>query len=216
MASIRKRYREPLPESFPYAVAVGMKVYSWIGSRDSKEKQLKVDVFDPVKESWRQMDTRGDCPAAVRCGTTVAVLNDVYTYGGVGNGPRSEYDGLHKLDTTTMRWSYLNPRGHFRPSPKGLAKMVVVQGNRLALFGGYTPKVVKKNKNPLKKNVTTGGTSNEFHMFHIDKSAPPPYKSVIVLILSLYYVVCLYQLLSVSNGPSYVHIMFLWIFQDLI
>ena len=167
MASIRKRYREPLPESFPFAAAVGNKIFSWAGSSNSKEKQLKVDVFDPIRESWKQLDSRGDCPAASRCGATVSVENDVYMYGGFGRG--SEYDGLHKLDTATMRWSYINPRGAFRPSPKTGARMVRIEGNRLALFGGYLPKIVKKNKNPLKKNTFSGGTCDEFHIFHIDK-----------------------------------------------
>ena len=113
------------------------------------------------------MDSRGDCPAASHVGATVAVSNDLYTYG--GNAGRSEYNGLHKLDTVTMRWSYINPRGVFHPSPKTGARMVAIEGNRLALLGGYTPKVVKKNKNPFQKNTSSGGACDEFHVFHIDK-----------------------------------------------
>ena len=149
MASIRKHYREPAPLHYPFAAPVGMKVYCWVGSPDPKQKQLKVDVFDPIRESWKQLDSRGDCPVNGNGTCAVAVGNDMYIFAG------SDSDGLHKLDTVTMRWTYINPRGVVRPTPRG--------------GGRYVHKVVKKNKNPLKKNTTTGGICDQFHIFHIDK-----------------------------------------------
>ena len=164
---MKKQYREPPPERQPFANSVGMKVYRWAGKEGSKEKQCKVDVFDPIRESWKRLVSSGDVPSGVCGGATATVLNDMYTYGGYVSG--TPYNGLHKLDTMTMRWSYIHPGGAVRPSPKTGCKLVPIPGNRLALFGGYTPKVVKKHKNPLQKNTTTGGTCNELHIFHIAK-----------------------------------------------
>jgi serine/threonine protein kinase len=175
MASISKRYREPAPLHYPFAAPVGMKVYCWVGSPDPKQKQLKVDVFDPIRESWKQLDSRGDCPVNGNGTCVVAVGNDMYIFAG------SDSDGLHKLDTVTMRWTYINPRGVVRPTPRGGGRLIGIQGNRLVLFAGYVHKVVKKNKNPLKKNTTTGGICDQFHIFHIDKgewTAPACYGDI--------------------------------------
>ena len=163
MTSISKHYREPAPASYPFATGVGMKVYSWTGSPDPREKQLKVDVFDPIRESWKQLDSLGDCPVHQGGSSVVAVGNDMYIFAG------SDSDGLHKLDTATMKWTYINPRGMVRPTPRGGGKIVAIEGNRLALFAGYTKKVVNKSKNPFHKNTTTGGICDEFHIFNIDK-----------------------------------------------
>ena len=173
MAAMKKRYREPLPVGFAFATDIGRKIYHWAGNEHSKDRQYKVDIFDPIRESWKQVDSRGDTPGGHLGGATAAVLNDMYTYGG-----GETYNGLHKLDTTTMRWSYINPNSPIRPSAKTGCKMVCLPGNRLALFGGYTPKVVKKNKNPFQKNATTGGTCNELHIFSIDKGTCTTYKCV--------------------------------------
>ena len=140
-------------------------MYVWGGSERAKEDLYKVDVFDPIRESWKQLESRGDLPGARKNGGCVSILNDIYTYGGGGD----YYDGLHKLDTATMRWSYINPRSQVRPSSKTTTRMVAISDKRLALFGGYLPKVVKKNKNPFQKNTKTGGICSEFHIFDIDK-----------------------------------------------
>jgi hypothetical protein len=150
-----------------------MKVYSWVGPSDPKQKQLKVDVFDPIRESWKQLDSRGDCPVHESNTCTVAVGNDMYAFAG------SDSNGLHKLDTVTMRWTYINPRGVLRPTPRGGGRLVQIEGNRLALFAGYVTKVVKKNKNPFQKNTMTGGVIDEFHIFHIDKGQSSPSTSQI-------------------------------------
>ena len=163
MAAMKKQYREPAPASYPFATGVGSKVYSWVGLRDPKQKQLKVDVFDPIRESWKQLDSRGDCPVHQGGSTVVAVGNDMYIFAG------TDSDGLHKLDTATMKWTYINPRGVVRPTPRGGGKMVAIEGNRLALFAGYTPKREVKNKNPFQKNKTIGGICDEFHIFHIER-----------------------------------------------
>ena len=168
MASIRKHYREPVPQSHPFAADIGMKIYRWTGRDGSREKQFKVDVFDPIRESWKQFDSRGDTPVAECCGASASYMNDMYTFGGT-NGEK-HYEGLHKLDTTTMRWTYISPRGSVHPSAKTGCRMVAIPGKRLALLGGYTPKVVKKNKSPFQKNTSTGGTCNELHVFDIERS----------------------------------------------
>lgn len=160
------RYREPHPNTAVYSSPVGLKMYVWGGAERAKEDLFKVDVFDPIRESWKQLVSKGDLPGGSVGGACASILNDIYTYGGGGGG---DYDGLHKLDTVTMRWSYINPRSKVRPSPKSSTRMVAISSNRLALFGGYLPKVVKKNKNPFQKNTVTGGICSEFHIFDIDK-----------------------------------------------
>lgn len=143
-------------------------MYVWGGGERAKENHSKVDVFDPIRESWKQLESKGDIPAGINGGGCASIVNDMYTYGGVDERG-TEYDGLHKLDTATMRWSYINPRSRVRPSAKGSTRMVAISNNRLAVFGGYLPKVVKKNKNPFQKNTTTGGVCAEFHVFDIDR-----------------------------------------------
>ena len=159
---MKKHYREPAPIGFPLAVAVGMKIYCWVGSNDGRQKQ--VDVFDPIRESWKQFDSRGESPVHGGGTGMVAVGNNMYIFGG------SDTNGLHKLDTATMRWTYIYPQGAIRPTPRGGGRLVAIEGNRLVLFGGYTIKVVKKNKNPFQKNTTTGAVCDEFHIFNLDKS----------------------------------------------
>ena len=165
---MRKHYREPAPKSHPFCASIGTKIYhcSTVGS--SREKQLKIDVFDPIRESWKQLDSRGDTHTAEHSGACASITNDLYTFGGIVG--ESRYDGLHKLDTTTMKWSYVGPRSSVRPSAKTGCRMIPLPRNRLALFGGYTQKVVKKNKSPFQKNTTSGGTCNELHVFNIDRS----------------------------------------------
>ena len=81
------------------------------------------------------------------------------------------YDGLHRLDTVTMEWSKLDPKrgGMPLPSPKSGARLVALDENKLALFGGYTPKIEHKGKKPFKKPTYSGGVCNEFHVYDIAK-----------------------------------------------
>ena len=160
---MKKHYREPHAGRRPFSMAIGMKIYQWSGLDGSKEKQLSVDVFDPIRESWKQLNSKGDVPIGIRDGACAAIGNDMYTYGGLTSD--SSYDGLHKLDTVTMQWSYIHPRSGVRPSPKTGVKMIAIGGDKLVMFGGYTPKVVKKGKTAFQKKTSSGGTCDELHMF---------------------------------------------------
>ena len=165
-------YHEPAPTSHPFCASIRMKIYHCPITGSSRENQLKIDVFDPICESWEQLDSHGDTHMAEHSGACASVANNLYTFSGMAE--KSRYDSLHKLDTTTMRWSYIRPRSSsVCPSAKTGCRMIPLPGNRLALFGGYTQKVVKKKMNPFQKNRTSGGTCNELHIFHIDSSECP-------------------------------------------
>lgn len=168
MAAKAKAYHEPEPVKGPFCAAIGMKLYKWSGIGKSGQKHTAVDVFDPVRESWKQFESRGEIPTANDSGASVAIGNELYTYGGeISKEMRS--NELHKLDTATMQWTFLGPKkgrqGEW-PSCKTACKMVVVR-NKLALFGGYTPKVEIKSKKPFQKSTYTGGPTNELHFYDL-------------------------------------------------
>ena len=58
----KKRYREPQSGRRPFSAAIGTKIYQWSGSRKSNDTLVEVDIFDVVRETWRQFESRGRLP----------------------------------------------------------------------------------------------------------------------------------------------------------
>ena len=131
-----------------------------------------IEIFDPYLETWQKHPTTGDPPPGLYDAACTSLLNSLYWFGGWDGW--SFYNSLHRLDTTTLEWSEIQPLNQADgPMKKDGCRMVSFLQDKLAVFGGYgiptgpTQPGAKFTKNT---NLTDGsGWSNELHVFTITK-----------------------------------------------
>jgi len=172
----RTKPYEPSPRWDHYAAPVGGRCFLWGGcvpdfsASGRKKLASTVEIFHPYQETWEQQPTSGVPPPGLYLGTSVSLLDQLYSFGGFDGASR--YNTLHMLDPTSLEWKQkraLNlADGPMRKSGCG---MVPYRQDRLALFGGYgIPTGPTQPGATFTKNTryTDGsGWSSELHIFNI-------------------------------------------------
>ena len=172
----RTKAYEPSPRHCHYAAPVGGRCFLWGGcvpdfSASGKKKLAStVEIFDPYLEVWEQQSTSGVPPPGLYGGTSVSLLDQLYSFGGYDGA--SFYNSLHTLDPTSLEWKPLRVLNQADgPMRKFGCRMVPYGQDRLALFGGYSiPTGPTQPGATFTKDTrsTDGmGWSNELHSFNI-------------------------------------------------
>ncbi|MFB9961064.1 Kelch repeat-containing protein [Sinosporangium siamense] len=93
--------------------------------------------------TWAKLRTYGTPPSARSVPSTAAVGRHVYVFGGVhdsfSSGENTFLNDVHRLDTTTGRWTAIQPQG-VQPPPRAWADSAPY-GHSFLIFGGsrYNP-----------------------------------------------------------------------------
>ena len=129
-----------------------------------------IEIFDPYLETWEEHPTTGVPPPGLYFGACTSLLDSLYWFGGWDGSSR--YNSLHRLDTTTLEWSELQPLNQADgPMRKSGCEIVSFLQDKLAVFGGYgIPTGPTQPGATFTKatNTTDGsGWSNELHVFTI-------------------------------------------------
>ena len=153
------KYYEPCPRWSHYIISIGGKVYLWGGRLENftaqRRKQLSavIEIYDPCLEIWEQRSTTGVPPPGLYDGGCTSLSNSLITFG--GDDGKYVFNGLHKLNTTTLHWNELSIRNPSEgPMPKKGCSLVSFQGDKLALIGG---------------GGNTPQWTNDFHLFDVPK-----------------------------------------------
>jgi len=169
---------QPSPRYFHHAAPVGGRCFLWGGcvpdfSATSRKKlALTVEIFDPYLEIWEQQSTSGVPPPGLYYGTSVSLLDQLYSFGGFDGA--SYYNTLHMLDPTSFEWKRLRVLNQDDgPMRKAGCGMAPYGQDRLALFGGYgIPTGPTQPGATFTKDTrcTDGrGWSNELHIFNVNE-----------------------------------------------
>ena len=134
------------------SATIDSKVFVWGGELTNGQdtSHLKnLYILDILKENWKSKSTTGEHPRGYRYCCSAQSGNVLYVYGGSdenGEGTGS----LFSLNLDILSWRELSPQVHDGPSKKYGGGMVV-QGDKIILFGGYTAR----------------GRTNELHIFNL-------------------------------------------------
>ena len=72
---------EPSPRSGAYSSSVEGKLYMWGGhTRDNKEKNDSVEIWEPLAEKWLQHTTAGSLPPRIHSGASTSTGSCMYRY----------------------------------------------------------------------------------------------------------------------------------------
>ena len=175
--SLSQRY-EPIPRFSHCAATVGRRCYLWGGfvqdfsESGGRNVASTVEIFDPYLETWEKHPTTGVPPPGLYDGAFTSLLDSLYCFG--GQDGEYDYNSLHRLDTTTLKWKELRPLNQSdRPMRKIWCGMVSFFQDQLATFGGYGLPTgpIQPGATFIKDNVTSRrGCSNELHVFDIARS----------------------------------------------
>ena len=174
----RTKPYEPSPRWGHCATPVGGRCFLWGGrvpdfsASGRKKLASTVEIFDPYLEMWEQQSTSGVTPPGLYHGTSVSLLDQLYSFRGFDGA--SLYNTLHMLDPTSLEWKQLRVLNQAdEPMRKFGCRMVPYGQDRLALFGGYGfPTSHTQPGATFTKNssYTSGsGWSNELHIFNINE-----------------------------------------------
>ena len=167
---------EPSPRFLHGAAAVGGRCYLWGGCAQditaSGRRKLtsNVEIFGPYLETWDKHPTTGVPPPGLYAGACTSLLDSLYWFG--GDDGSSYYNSLHRLDTTTLEWSEIQPLNQADgPMRKIGSRMVSFLQDKLAVFGGYGIPIGPTQPGAMftkDTDLTDGrGWSNELHVFNI-------------------------------------------------
>ena len=173
------KVNDPTPRFSHCAAAVGGKCYLWGGFVQDffeigrKKLVSTVEIFDPNLETWQECSTTGVSPPGLYDGACTSLLDSLYWFGGYDG--KSFYNSLHRLDTTTLKWTELQPQNEAEgPMRKKWCGMVSFSQDQLATFGGYgrpTKSPIQSGATFIKNPFSSGmGWSNELHVFDITGS----------------------------------------------
>ena len=121
------------------SATVDSKVFVWGGglTDDEDTSHLKsLYILNSLKENWKSKSINGEHPRGYLYCCSAQSGNVLYVYGGWD--ANNEYTGsLFSLNLDILSWRELSPHVHDGPSKKYGGGMVV-QGDKIILFGGYT------------------------------------------------------------------------------
>jgi len=167
---------EPSPRFGHCAAPVGGRCFLWGGHvpdfSASRRKKLAstVEIFDLYLEIWEQQPTLGIPPPGLYHGTSVSLLDQLYSFGGCDDA--SYCNTLHTMDPTSLEWKQLRVQNQADgPMRKLACRMVPYGQDRLALFGGYgfpiSPTQPGATFTKDTRYTDGRGWSNELHSFNI-------------------------------------------------
>ena len=138
---------------------------------ENSRKQLakSIDEFDPTKDVWRQLMTKGVPHPGLSAVVCISFGGCLYTFGGFDG------DQLHctlsQLELKTLTWSQLSDMAEDGPMRKDASGMVHFSSNKLAVVGGYGHPAgpIQPGSSFIPNERFTDGTgwTNEIHVFDI-------------------------------------------------
>ena len=146
---------EPSGRAGSVSATIDSKVFIWGGqlTDDDDISHLKnLYILDTLKENWKSTSITGEHPRGCKYCCSAQSGNVLYVYGGL-DGDDGFTGSLFSLNLDILSWRELSPHVHDGPSKKYSGGMVV-QGDKIILFGGYTE---------------VGRYTNELHLFDISK-----------------------------------------------
>ena len=118
---------------------IDSKVFIWGGALpDSRDTSHLTNLYilDTLKENWKSKSITGEHPRGYKYCCSAQSGNVLYIYGGQdANFERTS--SLFSLNLDILSWRELSPHVHDGPSKKRSGGMVV-KGDKIILFGGYT------------------------------------------------------------------------------
>ena len=192
MATHRDRY-EPCSRFWHFAVSSGGLVYIRGGSTadfnsgNSRQQLAKtIEQFDPTKEVWRQLKTKGVPHPGLSAVACVSFGGCLYTFGGF-DGERLHCT-LSQLELKTLTWSQLSAAGG--PMRKDACGMAYFNSNKLAVIGGYGHLAGPIQPGSLfipNERFSDGtGWTNEIHIFNISAGVCIHVLHMVLLVMCKY------------------------------
>ena len=169
---------EPVSRWGPLSTVANNHIYMWGGyskgftsKSKNKEAEAKMEIFDPIKEQWKQATTRGSVPPKVNEGACASSGTHLYTYG--GNSGFSDSGCLHQLDIATLTWKEIYSHKSDGPMKK-IGSGMVIHGNKIVLFGGHgipSKSSIQAGSQFAKNDLFTDGhgKTNELHLYDMKK-----------------------------------------------
>ena len=145
---------EPSGRKGCVSAKIDSKVFVWGGGLTDKRdtSHLKnLYILDTLTEVWKSKSITEEHPGGYKYCCSAQSGNVLYVYGGVDENDEKT-GSLFSLNLDILSWRELSTHVHDRPSKKHSGGMVV-QGDKIILFGGYIAK----------------GRTNELHIFDISK-----------------------------------------------
>ena len=124
----------PVKRSAHAAVIVEGRYLMTFGGWDGQTELGDLSAFDTVSKAWSKVSASGNPPVPRHFHSMVALGRRLFVFGGY-DGSRWRND-IVSLDLDTLAWEILRPGGS-GPGPRASATMIAIDGDKLALFGGY-------------------------------------------------------------------------------
>ena len=135
------------------SATIESKVFIWggelTGRRDTSHLK-NLYILDTLKENWKSKSFNGEHPRGYKYCCSAQSGNILDVYGGCDENDE-ETGSLFSLNLDILSWRELSPHVHGGPSKKQGGGMVV-QGDKIKLFGGFTE---------------DGRRTNELHVFNL-------------------------------------------------
>ena len=135
------------------SATIDSKVLVWGGQLTARKdtSHLKnIYILDTLKEKWTSKSTTGEHPRGYKDCCSAQSGNVLYVYGGEDENYKRT-GSLFSLNLDILSWRELSPHVHDGPRRKNSGGMIV-QGEKIILFGGYT-----EDRDP----------TNELHIFDL-------------------------------------------------
>jgi len=133
----------PIHRDFHSATPVGINMYIF-GGRSTTMTHPRQDFYsnkvcylDTSTNTWHLPHIPTPAPSGRRSHSALSIDNRILIFGGYNGRRGLHMNDLWSLDTNSMTWSQLNPRGT-PPSPRRRQAMCLVR-SKMFLFGGTSP-----------------------------------------------------------------------------
>jgi N-acetylneuraminic acid mutarotase len=136
----------PIHRDFHSATPVGKNMYIFGGRSTLSAHGFdmgqdvyshKVCYLDTVTFTWHMPRIQTPAPAGRRSHSALSINNNILIFGGYNGRSEKHMNDLWSLDTESMSWTHLEPRGT-PPTPRRRHAMCLVK-NRIFVFGGTSP-----------------------------------------------------------------------------
>ena len=138
---------EPSGRAGCVSATIDSKVLVWGGTLTDQQdtSHLKnIYILDTLNEKWTSKSTTGEHPRGYQFCCSAQSGNVLYVYGGLDEN--DEYTGsLFSLNLDILSWRELSPHVQDGPRKKHSGGMIV-RGEKIILFGGFTEDVEETNE----------------------------------------------------------------------
>ena len=147
---------EPSGRAGCVSATIDFKVFVWGGlltDRQDTSHLKNIYILDILNEKWTSKSTTGEHPRGCMFCCSAQSGNVLYVYGGQDeNGKHT--GSLFSLNLDILSWRELSPHVHDGPR-KTLSGGMIVRGEKIILFGGYTEDEDRTNELHI-FNLSTG------------------------------------------------------------